>query len=267
MEIGLLRDLGPLGIHHDQARALALGPVDHGGEVEIRPGDVVAPRDDQSRVLDLLGADARGGAIGADPGLGADASAKRLAIEEGGTHPMEEAQVHGAGGEEAMRPGVVQRQHASGTVGRDGAAHVVMDQVEGFIPGGTGEASLALGPHATKRRGQPARAVDEVWVESLDLGADDARGIGIRARAADLDDAVALDGDGEAAGVGAVERTDAVMVDTHREASSWRTGSRFTRLASTLVEPHAPHNVQASPRRVSQCSRESGAYPMRSRST
>src|SRR5262249_26221131 len=174
---------------------------------------------------------------------------------------------HGSRGEEAVRPRVVQRQHALRTVGGDDAAHVVMDQVESLVPGGTGEAPLALGPHAAERRGQPSRAVDEVRVEGLDLGADDARGGGIRARAADLDDAVALDGDGEAAGVGAVERTDAVMIDTHREASSWRTGGKFTRLASTLVEPHAPHNVQAPPRRISQCSRESGAYPLRSRST
>ena len=59
VEIGLLGELDPLGIHDDQARALLPGRVDHGGEVQIAPGDVVAPDDDETRVADRFRPDVR----------------------------------------------------------------------------------------------------------------------------------------------------------------------------------------------------------------
>src|SRR5438034_1016050 len=75
--------------------------------------------------------------------------------------------------------------------------------------------ALALGAHAPERRAEAAGAVDERRVCLGHLRAEHAAGVRVRVRAADGDDAVVLDRDGEAARVGAVERADARSLDSH----------------------------------------------------
>src|SRR5439155_1009621 len=58
MEVGAPRDHGASRVDDDEPRARLPRAVDPGHEVEVRPGDVVAPDDDEPGVGDLLGPDA-----------------------------------------------------------------------------------------------------------------------------------------------------------------------------------------------------------------
>ncbi len=71
------------------------------------------------------------------------------------------------------------------------------------------EPALALGPDPPERGAEPPGPVHPVRVRAGHLGADDAGGVGVGPGAADLHDLRVLHGDGQAAGVGAVQRTDA----------------------------------------------------------
>ncbi len=224
VHVGLLGDLDALGIHHHDLGPVAAGRVDDRGEVEVRPRDVVAPRDREPGVPHLLGGDAGRGAEGAEPGLGADAAAERRAVEERGAQLVEEAQVHRRIGEHAVRPRVVERQHRLRAVRGDHARHALVDEVERLVPGHRREAPLALGADAAQRRLQAPGPVYPLGVRAGDLGADHPGGVGIGARAADLHDLRVLDGHGEAAGVRAIERADARVVahGSHRKTTCWR---------------------------------------------
>src|SRR5207244_2992406 len=71
------------------------------------------------------------------------------------------------------------------------------------------------GADATERCREASLAVDEAGIRFRHLGAEDARRVGVRARAADRDDPLVLDGDGEAAGVGTIEGADAGVLGSH----------------------------------------------------
>ena len=234
VKIGLLGDLDPLGVDHHDLGAVPLRLVDDGHEVEVRPRDVVAPHDDELRVRGLLGPDARHRAVGARPGLGADAAAQGLSVEQGRAEAMEEAQIHRGVGEHAMRTRIVEGQHGLRPVGGDGGRHARVDEVERFLPGDPLEASLALGPHPAKRRREPARPVHEVRIQRLDLGAEHARGQRVGARAAHLDHAIVLDRHGEAARVRAVEGADARFLGDHGTSRVVRIVPRW--MARELVD-------------------------------
>jgi hypothetical protein len=164
----------------------------------------------------LLGGHSGRGAERPDPGLGPHAAAEGLAIEEAGAQPMEEAQVHGAAGEHAVWARVVEGDDGLGTVRRHDRGESRVDQVQGFLPARGDEAPFALGAHAEKGRGEASGSVDELRIRLGDLGADHAGGVGVGARAAHLDDSVLLNGDGEAAGVGAIEGAHAGALSLHR---------------------------------------------------
>jgi hypothetical protein len=66
-----------------------------------------------------------------------------------------------------------------------------------------------------ERHPQAALAVHELRVRLRHLGAQHAVGVRVGARATDLDDARALDGDGQTAGVGTIERADAGVFGLH----------------------------------------------------
>ena len=85
---------------------------------------------------------------------------------------------------------------------------LVSDAVERLVPRDRLELPASLGSDAAKRLGQPIRVMDALPVSS-DLGADDAGGVGLIARAVDSADALSADHlDVESADRRAVVRTD-----------------------------------------------------------
>src|SRR5262249_16834693 len=75
-----------------------------------------------------------------------------------------------------------------------------------------------------------------------DLGADDTRGVGVRPRAPHLDDAVVFDGDGQATGVGTIQRTDARVYRAHSDLLCMDSVARHL-TARTCASQHAPATV------------------------
>ena len=213
VQVGLLGDLDAARVDHDQLAAGAPHALDQRRDVQVGPGDVVAPGDHEPRLRDLLGPDAGRGAEGPQPGLRPDTAAQRSAIEQRRAHAMEEAQVHRATGQQAVGSRVVERHHRLWAVLGDDRADPRVDRVERLVPRDAREAVLALGAHPLERRAQAALTVHELRERARHLGAQHAVGERVGARAADADDARVLDGDREAAGVGAIEGADAGVLD------------------------------------------------------
>src|SRR5207245_719899 len=111
---------------------------------------------------------------------------------------VEEAEVHRPAGEHAVRARVVERQDRLRAVLGDHRGEPLVDQVDRLGPRDAREAPLALGAHAPERRAEAAGAVDERRVCLGHLRAEHAAGVRVRVRAADGDDVVVLDRDGEA---------------------------------------------------------------------
>src|SRR2546422_4626718 len=210
--------------------------VDPGHEVEVRPGDVVAPDDDEPGVGDLLGPDAGDRAEGPHPRLGADSAAERSPIEQARAELVEEPKVHRAAREHAVRARVVERQDRLGAVRGDDRAEPRVDRVERLPPRDTLEAPLASGAHAPERRAEASGAVDELRVRLRHLRPKHATGVRVGVRAADLDDPVLLDRDREAAGVRAIGRADTRSFDAH--------GRHRTRIARHRGRGNAPVLLQ-----------------------
>ena len=82
VEVGLGGDLRAARIDHHQLGSRAARAADDRREVQVRPGDVVAPRDDEPGVDGLLGGHPRRGTERPHPGLGPHAAAEGLAIEQ-----------------------------------------------------------------------------------------------------------------------------------------------------------------------------------------
>src|SRR5712692_2336782 len=208
VEIGLLGDLCPPRVDDDELAAGATRAVDDRYEVEVRPRHVAAPGDDELRMLGLLGPDAGHRTERPDPRLGADASAERPAIEQARAEPVEEPEVHRTAGEHAVRSGIVERKDRLRAVGGDHGRESLVDDVERLRPRNALEAPFTLGTRAAQRRLEAPLAVDEAGIRLRDLGAEHPGRIGVRARAADRDDPLVLDRDGEAAGIGTIEGAD-----------------------------------------------------------
>ena len=215
VQVGLLGDLDAARVDHDQLAAGAPHALDQRRDVQVGPGDVVAPGDHEPRLRDLLGPDAGRGAEGPQPGLRPDTAAQRSAIEQRRAHAMEEAQVHRATGQQAVGSRVVERHHRLWAVLGDDRADPRVDRVERLVPRDAREATVALGPDPLERRAQAALAMHELGERARHLGAQHAVGERVGARAADADDARVLDGDREAAGVGAIEGADASVLGLH----------------------------------------------------
>jgi hypothetical protein len=84
VEIGLLGDLDPFRIHHHDLGPVTPRRIDDRRQMEVRPGDVGTPRDDQLGQAHLLGGDARRRAEGSQPRLAPDAAAERRAVQQRG---------------------------------------------------------------------------------------------------------------------------------------------------------------------------------------
>ena len=211
VQVRLSRDRRPARIDDDELGAALARAIDQGHEVKIRPRHVVAPRHDEPRVLDVLRTHAGDRAERAHPRFRADAAAQRFAIEQARAEPVKEAQVHRAAGEEAVRPGVVQREDRLRAVLGHDRGEALVDLVERLVPRDPleGAGAGATRADATQRRADSRIAVDERRIRRGHLRAEHAVRVRIGVRAADGDDALVLDGHGEAAGVGAVEGTHA----------------------------------------------------------
>jgi hypothetical protein len=205
--------LHALGINHHQLGALGLGAVDGADEVQVGDRDVVRPNHDQFGVDALFRWGAGHVAVDADIGLALDATAHRPAVQLAGAELVEESQIHRPAGQHAVGASVVERNHAlcaeAGNCGRDTG----MDSVKRFVPRDPLEPALAARADPQQRVAQAGLAVHEVRVVPGDLVADDALGQRIAFRAADGDDTVVFHRNRQAAGVGAVQRTDAVARD------------------------------------------------------
>ncbi len=215
VQIGLLGELHALGIDHHEPRPAPTRLVDERRQVEIAPGDVVPPDDDEPRVHDRLGPNAGHRPVGAHPGLPADPAAEGLPIQEGGAQPVEEAQVHRAPREHPVGTRVVQRQDGLRPVRGDDGGEAVVNGVEGLRPADGGEAAVTLGADAAKRGAQAPGPVHPLRIGGGHLGAQHAGRVGIRPRATHANDARVLNRHGQAAGVGAIERTDACQLARH----------------------------------------------------
>src|SRR4029453_13526365 len=177
---------------------------------------VAAPGHDQLGVLGLLGPHAGCWTERADPRFRANAATEWTAIEQAGAEAMEEAKVHRAAGEHAVGAGVVQRQDRLRPVGGPDGREALVDDVERLGPRDPLEASLAPGAHPAQGRLETSFTVHEARIRLGNLRAEDPGGVGIRARAADRDDPLALPRAGEAAGVGAIEGANARVLGFHR---------------------------------------------------
>ena len=214
-QVRLVGDLDSSRIDHHELCAVALGGVDQPHQVQIAGGRVVAPDDDELGEAHLLERRARAIAEGAGVGLGADAAAHRAAVQERGAEAVEETQRHRIRGKHALRSRVVERQHRLRSVALDDAADLRVDGIERFVPGDAREFAAAPVADALERITQPVGAVDELRILLGDLGADRAVRDGIGARALHGEHLPVGHGDRQAAGVRAVERTDAGFIRAH----------------------------------------------------
>src|SRR4029077_3211157 len=93
---------------------------------------------------------------------------------------------------ETHRPGVKVWPHAFGAEFRLGGQETVSNPAERLIPADWLKLPASLGTDAAKRPSKPIRVVDALPV-ARNLGADNAGGIGLVARAVDAADPLALD--------------------------------------------------------------------------
>ncbi len=209
VQCALFGDAHAFRIDHHHLRAACPGRLEHPCEVQVGDGHVVAPDHHQVGFRGLLRGHAGGGAEQAGIGGAAHRAAQRSAVQAGGAEPVEEARGHGAAGQPAVGAGIVQRHHRFRAVALDGRGQPQVHPRQSLVPGDCPELAAAATAGTDERRGQPALAVDEVRVVAGHFLAHHAGGEGIRVAAADPGDATVLDGDVEAAGVGAVQRANA----------------------------------------------------------
>ena len=170
---------------------------------------VVSPDDGQFRLTHRLGTDPGDRAVCARPRLGAHAAAHRPAKQVGGAQLVEEPQRHAVARQHAMGAGVVQGHHALRTPAVDHGAHALVDDIQRLVPGDLAELSFPARPGSHERLPDAPGPVDEITRVVSDLFAYHASRVTKRAGPPYLHDTVVLDGDGQAAGVGAVERANA----------------------------------------------------------
>src|SRR5262249_23660032 len=128
------------------------------------------------------------------------------ALEVRRAEPAKQPRRQRALGQPAVRAAVVVRQDRLAARPRADRLEPRRDAVERVVPRDRRELAAALGAGAEQRRGQPVLAV-EVIGDLADLAAHEAIGERAAAVAVDLDHAAVVDGDEQAAQVGAVERT------------------------------------------------------------
>ena len=206
--VALVRGLGLARVDADQLRALALGLVGEGPEMQVGGDRVAAPDEDQLRLgevrqvhADLVpvgGRQRRAAGRGAD---GAVQAGRAQPVEEAARHGLALQQAHGAGiavGEDGLRVARRDRLQAAGDLG------------DRLVPADALEARrFVLGVDALERVQHALRVVGPLRV-ARDLGAQRAVGAGMLRLALHLDDLAVLDGDAQGAGVGAVMRAGAL---------------------------------------------------------
>ena len=144
----------------------------------------------------------------------------RSAIKLAGAELVEEPRGHAVAGEQAVRAGVVERRDRLRAPAVDHRADARVDFVQRRVPGDALERAGAFRAGAAQRMQHALRAVHEGGHVLRHLVADDASGERRGFGAADLDDALVLDRDAEAAGVGTIEGADAGAFDDSHWGSS-----------------------------------------------
>src|SRR4029453_1346301 len=109
----------------------------------------------------------------------------------------------------------VQRQDRLRAVRGDHGRESLVHDVERLRPRDALEAPLTLGARPAQGRLEAPLAVDEARIRLGHFRAQDAGRIWVRARAADRNDLLVLDGHGEAARVRTIERADTRVLSSH----------------------------------------------------
>src|SRR5262249_33211427 len=154
--------------------------------------------------------------------------------------------------EHPVGPRVIQRQDRLRAVCGDRGREPLMDDVERLRPRDALEAPLTFRTRPAYRRREPPLAVHEARIRLGHLRPQDTRRIGVRARALDRDDLLVLDGDGQAARVGAIERADTRVLGPHAlppSASAGGAPAPRRPAARTTFDPRASAGGAPAPRR------------------
>jgi hypothetical protein len=219
VEGGLGGERGAARVDDDQLAAAGQHVAGERDEVDARGAGVDAPQREAGGVGGVGRIGAGEVAVhGADGGAGVGGAPG--AVDAGGAEHGPQALVEAAAGDVAVGAAVPARQDGLAAVRGEGCAHPVGDEGHRFVPR---RADEAVAP-ADHRVEHPLGAVDAA-VEAGDLAADPAGREAVLVAAADAAHAAILDGDGEAAPVGAVERTDG-RVGAEHGAERRGTGTR-----------------------------------------
>ena len=201
--VALVGRLAAPRVDAHQPRAVALGLLGKGPEVQVRGDRVAAPDQDQPALGVVLDMHAHLGAVGGDQRLAAGVGADG-AVQPRRTQPVEEARGHAVALHQAHGAGVAVGQDGL-RVARGDGLQPGGDGVERLVPADGLEAAAALGAHAAQRL-QHALAVIRALGIARHLGAQRAmrgRVLGVTGHA---DDAATLHRDLQRTGVGAVVR-------------------------------------------------------------
>ena len=205
--VAFLRRLAAVRINGDDLRAGLAGPVHQRPLMHVGDGGVRPPVDDVPGEDRVLGVDdrprAEGDIAAHRPGGGADRP-----VEQAGAESVEKPPVKAGVMQFAHRAGIAVRQDRLGAVRAGGnLPELAGDGRDCLGPGDRLEFALALFADAAQGPGQTIGMVNAVEVMG-DLGAQIPVGEGVLLVAANLGGPAVIDGHADAAGVGAVMRTD-----------------------------------------------------------
>ena len=199
------RQRGRARVDHDQLRAALLRLADVRHEVNARRRRVHAPEDDQLRLGVVLIRDRRHLAVERHVG-GAGRRRADRAREARRAEAAPQLRVDVVLREQAVRPAVRVGQDRLGAGVAFACSKARGDELDRFVPRHARELAGAFASAADGGVEQAIGSVDAL-AELPHLRADVAVGDRVLARSVDGDDLAVLHGDGEAARVGAVERT------------------------------------------------------------
>ena len=193
-------------IDDDERGAALLGLAHVGHEVNARGRGIDAPQHDQRRVRIILVGDRRHLAVERQVG-GAGRRRADRPRQARRAEPPPQLRVEVVLRQQSVRAAVRIRQNRRAAVLGFGTTEPIDRRARALRPADALERAVAFrsdarSPGYSRIRSAPVDALAEL----ADLRADEAAGDRILLRAVDLDDLAAVDGDGERAGIGTIER-------------------------------------------------------------